>query len=414
MKEEGAGYATGKGKTLDGTGALRLAKGGEAMKFERGSTNQAKMLASEWIKQNLHEICRNVECGLPEYDDRIDLWRVPIKSKKSISQSIGEIKINREITKIVDYTEVKLMLKRFHLSDKTTSEGNRKKGLFYPTPIPNKVILGDSIKVLENFPPDTAQLIVTSPPYYNAKTEYSEYVDYQEYLDFLRKVIIRCHSVLSEGRFFVINVSPVLIKRTSRNTSSKRIPIPFDVHRIMDSVGFDFIDDIIWEKPEGAGWNLGRGRRFKADRQPLQYKPVTVTEYVLVYRKRTDKLIDWNIRNHYDHQLVEDSKILGEYDVTNIWKIKPGVNKNHPAVFPDELVEKVIRYYSFKGDMVLDPFGGSGTVGRVAYKMGRRFMLIDREPNYYSLMREMLSALVDDKTRIDYCAESDFMEEETE
>ncbi len=64
----------------------------------------------------------------------------------------------------------------------------------------------------------------------------------------------------------------------------------------MDSIGFDFIDDIIWEKPEGAGWNVGRGRRFKADRQPLQYKPVTVTEYVLVYRKRTDKLIDWNIR----------------------------------------------------------------------------------------------------------------------
>ena len=44
--------------------------------------------------------------------------------------------------------------------------------------------------------------------------------------------------------------------------------------------------DIIWRKPEGAGWNLGRGRRFAADRQPLQYKPVTVTEYVLVYRKR--------------------------------------------------------------------------------------------------------------------------------
>lgn len=384
------------------------------MKFEKGSTNQAKMLAFEWINQNLHEICQSIECGLPEYDDRINLWRVSIKNKNSSNQSIGEIKINHDITQIVDFTEISLMMKRFHLCDKDTSEHIRKKGLFYPAPIPNKVILGDSIKVLENFPPDTAQLIVTSPPYYNAKTEYSEYVDYQEYLDFLRKVIVRCHSVLSEGRFFVINVSPVLIKRTSRNTSSKRIPIPFDVHRIMDSVGFDFIDDIIWEKPEGAGWNLGRGRRFKADRQPLQYKPVTVTEYVLVYRKRTDKLIDWNIRNHYDHELVEASKILGEYDVTNIWKIKPGINKKHPAVFPDELVEKVIRYYSFKDDMVLDPFGGSGTVGRVAYKMGRRFMLIDREPTYYDLMKETLSALVDEKTRIDYCTENDLIDEENE
>jgi len=230
-------------------------------------------------------------------------------------------------------------------------------------------------------------------------------------LDFLRKVFIRCHYVLSEGRFMVINVSPVLIKRTSRNTSSKRIPIPFDIHRIMDNIGFDFIDDIIWEKPEGAGWNVGRGRRFKADRQPLQYKPVTVTEYVLVYRKRTEKLIDWNIRNHYDKQLVEESKIYGEYDVTNIWKIPPSTNKNHPAVFPDELVRRIIRYYSFKKDMVLDPFGGSGTVGRVAYEMDRRFLLIDREPSYFELMKNTLSQLVDDNIRVDYSIEDNLEED---
>lgn len=383
------------------------------MKFEKGSTNKAREIAMAWINQNLGDINKKVECGLPEYDDRLDVWRISVKSSKDAS-SIGEIHINRDITKIVDYTDVKLMRERLDKSKKKTTTQSRKNSLFYPAPIPNKVILGDSIKVLENFPPDTAQLIVTSPPYYNAKTEYSEYVDYQEYLDFLRKVIVRCHAVLSEGRFFVINISPVLIKRTSRNTSSKRIPIPFDVHRIMDSVGFDFIDDIIWEKPEGAGWNIGRGRRFKADRQPLQYKPVTVTEYVLVYRKRTEKLIDWNIRNHYNHDLVENSKILGDYDVTNIWKIKPGVNKNHPAVFPDELVRKIIRYYSFKDDLVLDPFGGSGTVGRVAYEMERRFLLIDREPTYYELMKTSLSKIVEPNVRVDYCTEHDFIDEEEE
>lgn len=381
------------------------------MNFEKGSTNAVRNIVKSWITDNLMEIADLIECGLPEYDDRLKVWRVTIKPIHKVA-TLGEIQVDQEITKVVDFTNTSLVIDRLQkISNNVKSAKTTRKNVFIPAPIPNKVILGDSIAVLEDFPPDTAQLIVTSPPYYNAKTEYSEYVDYQEYLDFLRKVFIRCHQVLSEGRFIVINVSPVLIKRTSRNTSSKRIPIPFDIHRILDNIGFDFIDDIIWEKPEGAGWNLGRGRRFKADRQPLQYKPVTVTEYVLVYRKRTDKLIDWNIRHHYDQKLVEDSKITGDYDVTNIWKIHPSTNKHHPAVFPDELVRRIIRYYSFKGDMVLDPFGGSGTVGRVAYEMGRRFLLIDKEPSYYELMKKTISELVSRDVRVDYLIENHLEEE---
>lgn len=381
------------------------------MSFEKGSTNSVRNIVKNWIANNLLEIVDSIECGLPEYDDRLKVWRVTLKPIHGIT-TLGEIQVDKDITKVVDFTNTSLIIERVQKeSNNNKSSKTSRKNVFIPAPIPNKVILGDSIRVLEDFPPDTAQLIVTSPPYYNAKTEYSEYVDYQEYLDFLRKVFIRCHHVLSEGRFIVINVSPVLIKRTSRNASSKRIPIPFDIHKILDSIGFDFIDDIIWEKPEGAGWNLGRGRRFKADRQPLQYKPVTVTEYVLVYRKRTDKLIDWNIRNHYNKDLVEASKILGDYDVTNIWKIHPSTNKHHPAVFPDELVRRIIRYYSFKGDMVLDPFGGSGTVGRVAYEMKRRFLLIDREPSYYELMKKTISDLVDKDVRVDYSIENDLDEE---
>lgn len=382
------------------------------MNFKKGSTNTVRNIANEWISKNIPEISNLIECGLPEYDDRLKVWRVTLKPVQGMA-TLGEVQINEEITQVVNSTNTKLISNRLNKISKNeiSSKTTRKKNIFIPAPIPNKVILGDSISVLEDFPPDTAQLIVTSPPYYNAKTEYSEYVDYQEYLDFLRKVFIRCHHILSEGRFIAINVSPVLIKRTSRNTSSKRIPIPFDIHRILDNIGFDFIDDIIWVKPEGAGWNVGRGRRFKADRQPLQYKPVTVTEYVLIYRKRTDKLIDWNIRNHYNRKLVEESKIIGDYDVTNVWKIPPGTNKHHPAVFPDELVRKIIRYYSFKDDMVLDPFGGSGTVGRIAYEMDRRFMLIDKEPSYYEFMRTSISDLVNDKVRVDYFIQDDLGEE---
>jgi len=385
---------------------------GEIMAFEKGTAKLARAKAMEWVNNQMPKYSNYLSCGLPEYDDRLDSWRVPLIFAGANSELLGEVKFSKDLSRTIETTKTSIILNRIeklrHLMPEEKPKSSSKNS-FTPTPVPNKVIWGDSIKVLEDFPRDSAQLVFTSPPYYNAKPEYSEYVDYQEYLDFLRKVFVRCHQVLSEGRFCVINISPVLIKRVSRNASSKRVAIPFDIHKIMESIGFDFIDDIIWVKPEGAGWNLGRGRRFKADRQPLQYKPVPVTEYVLVYRKRTDKLIDWNIRSH-DPALVEESKVLGEYDVTNIWRIHPSTNKKHPASFPDELARRVIRYYSFIDDLVLDPFAGSGTVGKVALEMNRRFLLIDREYEYFQLMKDMISQIAPDNIRIDYDIYEDEME----
>lgn len=211
----------------------------------------------------------------------------------------------------------------------------------------------------------------------------------------MRSIIKETHRVLSEGRFFVINVSPVLIRRASRNEASKRLAVPFDLHCIFIEEGFEFIDDIHWVKPEGAGWAFGRGRRFAADRNPLQYKPVPVTEYILVYRKKTDRLIDWNIRNHPDKQAVEDSKVPDGYEKTNIWKINPVRNKNHPAPFPLELAEKVIRYYSFKDDVVLDPFAGSGTTGFAALSLNRRFVLIEMDKKFSNYILNSISMMLD-------------------
>lgn len=184
-----------------------------------------------------------------------------------------------------------------------------------------------------------------------------------------------------------------MIRRASRSEASKRIAVPFDFHRLFIAEGFEFVDDIIWVKPEGAGWATGRGRRFAADRNPLQYKPVPVTEYVLVYRKKTDKLIDWLIRKHPDQKAVEESKIQDGYDTTNVWRITPAHCKDHPAIFPLELAEKVITYYSFKNDVILDPFGGIGTTALAAVKLDRRFALFERDEKYISLFKKSLSAV---------------------
>ena len=357
-------------------------------------TDDVRRLARQWLKECLPApLSDAVSLGLPEWDDRLECWRVAVVPAHNSGQAVGEIQIDRtgEILRAPAPTMVDERLGSIRQTQQSTRNGRKSRISFPPTP--NKVILGDCRAVLAEFPPSSAQLVFTSPPYFNAKPECAEYVDYASYLEYLGEVFDACHAVLAEGRFLIVNISPVLVRRTSRSTASKRLPIPFDLHPILDGIGFEFIDDIIWRKPEGAGWHLGRGRRFAADRQPLQYKPVTVTEYVLVYRKKTDRLIDWNLRSHPDPGAVERSRILGEYDKTNVWDITPSNHVLHPAVFPDELVSRVLRYYSFEGDCVLDPFAGTGTVGRVANAMGRRFILIEKQPDYYDVMRQELRQL---------------------
>jgi DNA modification methylase len=119
----------------------------------------------------------------------------------------------------------------------------------------------------------------------------------------------------------------------------------------------------------------------------LQYKTVPVTENVLVYRKSSTLLIDWFIRNHPDRDIVTRSKIADDYERTNVWRIQPNTNSKHPAAFPVELAERVIKYYSFIGDVVMDPLAGSGTVGAAAAKLGRRFVLYDNNEDYIDMIR---------------------------
>jgi DNA modification methylase len=131
----------------------------------------------------------------------------------------------------------------------------------------------------------------------------------------------------------------------------------------------------------------------------LQYKAVPVTEYILVYRKKTAKLIDWNIRAHPDQTLVALSRIKDDYERTNIWRMAPSHDKRHPATFPLEMAEKVIKYYSFQKDVVLDPFAGIGTVGEAAVRLGRRFVLIEQDPRYINIIRDETKAWLGTEAR---------------
>lgn len=351
------------------------------------NVEQARAIAGAWLESI--ELENAISFGLPKIDDRYHVWRVPLLNKAN-EELIGEVVIVARNSLIVEKRTTKKDVLEARLLGRAIKPAERKRPPSTPlvSSLRNTIACGDCEEILQDLPAESVDLVFTSPPYYNARPEYTDYLTYEKYLLKMRKVIQNVHRVLKEGRFFVMNVSPVLIRRKSRGHSSRRIAVPFDMHRIFSEKGFDFMDDIIWVKPEGAGWATGRGRRFAADRHPLQYKPVPVTEYVLVYRKHTDKLIDWHIRFHPDPRLVEESRIGDDYERTNVWYIKPEYDDRHPAVFPLELAEKVISYYSFKGDVVLDPFAGIGTVGKVAARLGRRFVLIEKEPEYVRMMLE--------------------------
>ena len=340
-----------------------------------------RSIVRDWLANKI-----DVDLGLPEYDDRLEQWRVALLARYNGKESVGEVRVAGG--EVVFSTNLSLAVQRCEKekqSSRRRSPKTRHLAEITFRPIPSRIVLGDARYALADYPPGSAQLVFTSPPYFNAKPEYHESESYSDYLGMLGEVFSRCHHVLSEGRFLVVNTSPVLVRRPHRNAASRRLPITFDLHTVLDKIGFEFVDDIIWQKPEGAGWHLGRGRRFAADRQPLQYKPVCITESVVVYRKRTDKLIDWNLRHHPDQEALHQSLIGDDYERTNIWRLHPAHHKKHPAVFPEALAERVIRYYSFVNDMVLDPFSGVGTTGRVASFLGRRFMMVEKNARYFRI-----------------------------
>lgn len=346
------------------------------------TSDSAKNIAIEYLLKS-DVLNSAISFGLPEINDRNNTWKVPVLSN---NQFLGDIvidafsgNVNEELS-----SEISIIQKRIESAKKIESHKGKKakKSKFIVSNLSNMIIQGRSEVALRSLPEQSIDLIFTSPPYYNARKQYSEYETYDDYLLLMRKVIKECARVLIDGKFFVMNTSHVLVPRNSRSESSSRIAVPFDIHQIFIEEGFEFVDDIIWQKPEGAGWASGRGRRFSADRNPMQYKAVPVTEYVMVYRKKPCVLIDHFIRDNPNQDIIQASKIKDGYEKTNVWYISPARDKRHPAIFPAELAEKVITYYSFVNDVVLDPFGGIGTTAKAAKKLGRRYCTIEISKEY--------------------------------
>jgi hypothetical protein len=159
------------------------------------NVENARALVFGWLDKN--HLRQAVALGLPEIDDRKNVWRVALKHPGSNGGNglIGEILIDAATGEIRQHTEINIIKSRLlKLVNETEENGNEPKSAGKakkqsPPPfVPNKVVLGDAAQIISELPLNSVQLVFTSPPYFNAKPEYTEYLDYQEYLDSLRRV----------------------------------------------------------------------------------------------------------------------------------------------------------------------------------------------------------------------------------
>ena len=252
----------------------------------------------------------------------------------------------------------------------------------------NQIILGDCSKVLKTLGSESVHLTCTSPPYYNAR-EYSTWATYEDYLSFLKDVFYEVLRVTKPGRMCAVNLSPVIEARESREHESKRLAIPFHFFSLMEEMGWKYIDDIVWLKPEGAAINRNGG--FYQHRKPVAYKPNIVTETIFIFQKPAPFLIDKVVRS-YDGDILEQSLVKEEYERSNVWKINPETASKHLAPYPKELSDKIVKYYSYVGDVVLDPFIGSGTTAISCIYLKRQYIGVELHQEYIDMAQNRIAS----------------------
>ncbi len=240
---------------------------------------------------------------------------------------------------------------------------------------------------------NSVQLVVTSPPYFNVKDYGLDNIgsinEYDIYLRAMRQVFSECYRVLEEGRYCCINVSDVISRE-------KKYPIPCHYVGLLQRAGFDYRDDIVWKKPSGIGSKSagGTGKRFGTLIQnpyPMYYYPNNIYEHILVFRK-----------GKFDFKAIsKEEKEKARIDVqeaktrwsTDIWEMVPEIKNKytkdtHPAMFPEELPEALIRLMTYPGETVLDPFLGSGTTTKVAKILDRDSIGYEINPAYLPAIKK--------------------------
>lgn len=250
-----------------------------------------------------------------------------------------------------------------------------------PKELLDQVFLGDAREVLKNFPSNSMHLMVTSPPY-NVGKEYDEDLTLSEYLDFLSEVMEEVYRVLVWGGRVCFNVA---------NLGRKPyLPLHKYVIEVFEKIGFLMRGEIIWYKGDAvAGSSTAWGTWKSAINPTLR----DTHEYILVFSKGTfeRKKSEGKEDTISKDEFIEFTK--------SVWTFPPesATDVGHPAPFPVELPYRCIQLFTFKGDVVLDPFVGSGTTCLAAAMTGRHYIGIDIKEEYVKQARKRINDYVSQK-----------------
>lgn len=265
-----------------------------------------------------------------------------------------------------------------------------------PCPIPDSIVHGDA-RDMSACADACIALVVTSPPYFAGK-EYEQALgeghvpgSYVEFLAMLRDVFAECRRVLEPGGRIAVNVAN-LGRKPYRSLSA-------DVMRILqDDLALLPRGEIVWQKARGATGSTAFGSYLSASNPVLR----DVTERVVVASKgRFDRAIERKKRakQGLPHENTISKEEFFESTI-DVWEIRPEHARRvgHPAPFPVELPERLLRLYTYKDDVVLDPFIGSGSTAVAAVRNDRRYVGYDTDPEYVTLANERVQAARDESS----------------
>lgn len=261
-------------------------------------------------------------------------------------------------------------------------------------PSHHELYLGDA-RDLSMVADESIQLVVTSPPYFDIKDyengtggddQLGDIEDYEQFNAEIDKVWTECYEKLVPGGRMCVVVGDVLRSR-SHYGRHRVIPLHATIQRHCIDIGFDNLAPIIWYKIGNASLEAGGNARFLGK----PYEPGAVIkndiEYVLLFRKPGDyrspsiaarilSLIEADRHQKMFRQLWED--------------ITGAQQTDHPAPFPAELAERLVRMFSFVDDTVLDPFAGSGSTAVGASRCGRNSISVELEEDYFEVARRRI------------------------
>jgi DNA modification methylase len=260
-----------------------------------------------------------------------------------------------------------------------------------PRPVEEPFVCGDA-RHMDTVADGSVALVVTSPPYFAGK-QYEEELEregvpssYLDYLQMLTEVFTECVRTLEPGGRIAVNVAN-LGRKPYRNLAA-------DVTRILEhDLGLLLRGELVWQKAEGASGSCAWGS-FRSAANPVLRD---VTERVIVASKgRFDRAL--TVKQRAAAGLPHENTLSADDFVSltlDVWSIAPESAKRvgHPAPFPVELPEALIRLYTFVDDLVLDPFMGSGSALVAAARLGRRYVGYDLDPGYVALSRERVAAV---------------------